>query len=474
MNWTLLALLGYLLLQLAIGAWLAPRIHTEDDYLVGGRRLGYPLTIFSIFATWFGAESCIASAGRAYREGFSLTTAEPFAYGLTLIAMGAIFAVPLWRRKLTTLADLFRQRYGPGVERLAAVVLVPGGILWAAAQLRGFGHVLTTVTDLDIRLAITAAAGFCVLYTMLGGLLADAITDLIQGAMIVVGLVLLVAVVVTDLGGAGAALSAIDPARLRVVGTDVAPTALAVLEEWAIPIAGSVVAVELVSRVIAARSPEVARNGALLAGGLYVAVGILPIFLGLAAGALVPALTEPEQFLPALARQVLPAAGYVLFAGALISAILSTVDTILLVASGLLTHNLIAPVLRISGDRARLGLARGGVVVLGGVSLLLALGSRGVAELVEEASSFGSAGVLVVVSFALFSRVGGPLAAATSLLGGLGTYVAGAQLGWDYPFLTSMAAAVGCYLAAAVIESRRPGAPAGPHTSARRTSRRTT
>ena len=119
MNWTLVALLGYLVLQLAIGAWLAPKIHTEDEYLVGGRKLGYPLTIFSIFATWFGAESCLASAGRAYREGFSLTTAEPFAYGLTLIAMGLVFAVPLWRRKLTTLADLFRERFGTGVERLA-------------------------------------------------------------------------------------------------------------------------------------------------------------------------------------------------------------------------------------------------------------------------------------------------------------------------------------------------------------------
>ena len=455
MNWTLLALLGYLVLQLAIGAWLAPRIHTEEEFLVGGRRLGYPLTIFSIFATWFGAESCLASAGRAYREGFSLTTAEPFAYGVTLLAMGLVFAVPLWRRKLTTMADLFRQRYGTGVERLAAVVLVPGGTLWAAAQLRGFGHVLTTVTDLDIRVATAAAAGFCVLYTMLGGLLADAITDLVQGAMIVLGLVLLVVVVVVDLGGASAALAAVDTARIRVVGPDVAPTLLAVLEEWAIPIAGSVVAVELVSRVIAARSAEVARNGALLAGGLYITVGILPIFLGLAAGALVPALTESEQFLPALAREVLPTAGYVLFAGAIISAILSTVDTILLIASGLLTHNVIAPVLRISSDHTRLALARGGVIVLGGLSLFLALGARGVAELVEEASSFGSAGVLVVVSFALFTRLGGSLAAAASLVGGLGSYVTGNVLDWDYPFLASLAAAVGCYLAGAAVETRR-------------------
>ncbi|HUG28762.1 MAG TPA: hypothetical protein VMK53_10770, partial [Gemmatimonadales bacterium] len=139
MNWVLLALVGYLVLQLGIGAWLAPKILTETDYLVAGRKLNYPLTVFSIFATWFGAETCISSAGRAYEEGFSLTTAEPFAYGVTLMLTGLIFAIPLWRLKLTTMADLFRRRYGPGVERLAALMLIPPGILWASAQLRGFG-----------------------------------------------------------------------------------------------------------------------------------------------------------------------------------------------------------------------------------------------------------------------------------------------------------------------------------------------
>jgi Na+/proline symporter len=463
--WLLLALVGYLVLQLGIGIWLAPGIHTEDDYLVAGRRLGYPLTIFSIFATWFGAETCIASAGRVYREGFALTTAEPFAYGVTLITMGVVFAVPLWRRKLTTLADLFRQRHGPGVEKLAAVVLVPAGILWAAAQLRGFGHVLVTVTDLDLHLAIGTAAAFCVVYTMLGGLLADAITDLMQGVLLVAGLVVLVVVVISDHGGIAATVAAIDTSRIAVVGEGVTPTFLGLLEEWAIPIAGSVVAVELVSRVIAARSPQVARNGAVLAGGLYMIVGVLPVFLGLAAGSLLPTVSDPEQFLPLLAREVLPAVGYVVFAGALISAILSTVDTILLVGSGLVTHNVIVPALGIGSDRVRLLLARGGVLVMGALAYWLAVGATGVAELVEEASAFGSAGVLVVTCFALFTNIGGPAAAVASLVGGLVSYVMGGVLAIPYPFITSMAVAVCLYLVAALGErqlgSLRPSTTAG-------------
>jgi hypothetical protein len=236
-NWLLVALLGYLAAQLAIGVWAAPRIHTEDDFLVAGRRLGYPLTVFTIFATWFGAETCIASAGRAYREGISLTTAEPFGYGLCLVLMGLVFAVPLWRRRLTTLADLFRTRYSVAVERVAALVLIPSSLLWAAAQLRGFAHVLATVTTIDLATGIAVAAAFCVLYTTFGGLLADAVTDLVQGILLVIGLAVLAAAVVLRQGGIGDAFAAIDPSRLGLVGTGTDASFLGVLEEWAIPYA---------------------------------------------------------------------------------------------------------------------------------------------------------------------------------------------------------------------------------------------
>lgn len=454
MNWVLAALGGYLGLQVAIGAWLAPRIRSESDYLIAGRRLGYPLTIFSLFATWFGAESCISSAGRVYEEGFSLTSAEPFAYGLTLMLTGVIFAVPMWRMKLTTMADFFRIRFDGRVEKLAAVMLIPTGVLWAAAQLRGFGQVLTTVTNLEIGTAVAVAAAFCVAYTVLGGLMADAVTDLVQGSVLIFGLFLLLAVVMADQGGIGATFASIDTARVSLVAPGVTPTFFGMLEEYAIPIAGSVVAVELLSRVIAARSPEVARNGAVLAGGLYVVIGLVPVLLGLVAARLVPNLTDAEQFLPVLALQMLPTAGYIIFMGALISAILSTVDTILLVAGGLLAHNIVGPALKVADDRTKLRLARGGVVLFGAIALYLALGGRGVAELVQESSSFGTAGTLVVVSFGLFTKYGGPRAAALTLLGALGVYAGASAMELPYPFITSLASAVVFYVVGGFRERR--------------------
>ena len=63
MTLLLAGILGYLVLQFGIGIYVSRRIRTESDYIVAGRRLGYGLTTFTIFATWFGAESTIGSAG---------------------------------------------------------------------------------------------------------------------------------------------------------------------------------------------------------------------------------------------------------------------------------------------------------------------------------------------------------------------------------------------------------------------------
>ena len=448
----LAAILGYFALQLAIGIWIARRIRSESDYLLAGRSLGYGLATFSIFATWFGAETIVGAAGTTYGEGLSLSSAEPFGYGLCLILMGLIFAGPLWRRKLTTLADLFRQRWSPGVERFAAVILIPSSVLWAAAQVRAFAQVLATSSTLEVEVAMTAAAAFVILYTMFGGLLADAITDVIQGVVLVVALLIVAGGVIAQLGGPAAAVDAVAASNaVRLAGSG--GSLLATLEAWAIPVCGSLVATEIVARVIATRSPDVARRSALMGGGLYLLVGLIPVFVGLVGPTFGLDLADPEQLMPALARQILPTVLYALFAGGLISAILSTVDSTLLVSSGLLSHNLLIPALRITDERAKVRLARAGVVGLGLVAWALARRADGVFELVEQASAFGSAGALVTVSFGLFTQIGGARTATATLAAGMLVYLAASFAGTPYPFLASLAAALVTYVGGAGMES---------------------
>lgn len=445
----------YMFMQLAIGVWISRRIRTESDYIIAGRRLGYTLATFSIFATWFGAETIVGSAGNAYQAGVSIASAEPFGYGLCLLVMGVVFAVPLWRHRLTTLADLFRDRYSVSVERMAALILVPSSILWAAAQVRAFGQIISTASaGWNVELAIGIAALFTIAYTMFGGLLVDAITDVIQGAIVIAGLGALLIVVVLELGGAAEATHALAASgKLSLLPrTDV--SILAVAEDWAIPIFGSVVATELVGRVIATRTGSVARNSSLFAGMLYISIGLIPLSIGLVAHNFAPSVGDAEQIIPVVAKSLLPTVLYAGFVGAIISAILSTVDSTLLTASALLSHNLIVPVARISSERAKLLIARGCVLAFGVAAYALALSATGIYDLVERASAFGSSGSLVVIVFALFTRFGGPRAATATLLTGTAAYVVLEAMGSIAPFLFS----VGLSLATYVVVGRWEGA----------------
>lgn len=442
MTLAIAALAGFLALQVAIGVWVSRRIATEDDYLVGGRKFGYTLATFSIFATWFGAESVIGSAGQVFSSGVSIETAEPYGYGLCLILMGAFLAKPLWDRGLTTLADLYRQRFGSGVERLAALILIPTSVLWAAAQVRAFGAVIALVGDVDLSLGLGIAALFTITYTTFGGLLADAVTDVLQGAVLSVGLIATLVLVVQHVGGLGDAVAIVRASDAINFTPSAAGAWYETLEAWAIPVCGSLVATEVIGRVIAARSGRVAQRSSIAAGALYLTIGSIPVIIALLARSFVGELGDAEQVLPTVASTVLPPIAFALFTGGLVSAILSTVDSTLLVASGLLSHNLLIPLTGVTDERRKVLFARGGVIGFGALAYILAANADGVLALVEQASAFGSAGILVTTLFGLFTTLGSPRTAAATLILALTVYLGATALDSPVPFLASLGAAL--------------------------------
>jgi solute:Na+ symporter, SSS family len=444
MNWLLVGILAYLATQLAIGLWVSRRVRSETDYILAGRSLGLGLASFSIFATWFGAESIQGAAGAIYDNGLSGGSADPFGYALCILFVGIFFARPLWARGFTTFGDLFRARYSVGVERFVILLLVPTSVIWAAAQVRAFGNVVSHASGIPLDVAITAAAAFIVLYTAIGGLLADAWTDLVQGLAIIVGLVALAGVLLGS-GDLQAAWREVPAERLNPLGDGTVPW-YELLEAWVVPVVGSMLAVEVITRVLACRSAAVAQRACFIGGGLYLSVGLIPAVLGLCGPFLAPGLEDAEQLVPALANQHLGTWLYVPFAGALMSAILSKVDSSLLAGSSLVTHNVVLPLRPDLSEQAKLRLSRLGVLTLGALAFVLALRSESIKDLVEFASAFGSAGVFVVACFGLFTGLGGPPSAWAALCTGFLVWATDTWLEWPTPYATALVVSTLAYL----------------------------
>lgn len=459
MSLVLVLVLAYVGLQLLLGLWVSRRVSSQADYLLGGRSLGLTLCAASMFATWFGAETCIGAAGEVYAHGLAAVSADPFGYGVCLLLFGLFIAGELRRRGYTTIADLFGSRFSPLTERVVALLIIPGSVLWAAAQVRAFGQVFAAASPgLAPGLGIALAAGITILYTASGGLLADVYTDLLQGIVLLVTLLALTALVLLKLEG-------IEVSGLLQLSSDAGevPGPLPTLNAWAVPIAGSLFTQELISRAVAARTPLVARRSALLAGGVYLSIGLVPVALGLIARQVAPGIEESEQVLPLLSRQLLGEVGFVILAGALISAILSTVDSALLACSALIVQNLAGERAQRMSDGARLRLSRAAVVILGCVAFVVASTGLSVHALVAESSAFASAGLCVAGLLGLFTRFGGARAALLSLAGGGVSYVyATFVLESELSYLISLGCALGGYALGALGVARATALEAPP------------
>jgi Na+/proline symporter len=253
-----------------------------------------------------------------------------------------------------------------------------------------------------------------------------------------------------NVGGVPEGLARVEPERLALLGAE--DSVLRTLERIAIPIGGTIVAVELISRFLGARSAAVAARGTVIAGVVYLVVGMVPVFLGLVGTRLMPFAEDAEQIVVKLAEAYLPGVLHIVFVGAIISAILSVVHSALHAPAAQISHNILQPAVPGLSDAAKLWAVRLTVLVLSVVAFVISFTSEGIKELVETASAFGSAGVLVATIFALFTRFGGPLGAYTSVIAGMLVWAGGRYFDIATPYLLGLAAALAGYVGVALIE----------------------
>ena len=453
-NWLVLAISGYILLQLAIAVAASRFINTETDYLLAGRNLGTGLAAVSLFATWFGAETVIGSSGIVAAEGLSGGRADPFGYTISLLLMAWLLAGQMRARGYVTMGDFFRERFDRRAEKFAAIILIPTSVIWASAQILAFASIITTVTSLSLATSLMFTVVIVVLYSTIGGMIGDVITDCVQGAVVIIGLVILLYLVVDAAGGITPAFSSIGPERLRLFSRG--ESLLTRIDGWMIPILGSLVAQEAMARLLAAKSPRIARNACFSAALIYITVGSIPVLIGLTGASLIPPTATQDAFLPALATEVMPPVLHFVFLGALVSAILSTIDSALLAVTALATHNLVIPVFPRITETGKLRLTRLFTVIAGITSYFIAVEGDSIFELVQLSSSFGSAGVLICVIAGLYWNRGNPATAIATLITGivmtlLGEYV----IDFDAPYLTAVIACGCIYTVGALVWGRR-------------------
>lgn len=384
----------YIVALLVVGFLATRRVHDSTDFIVAGRRLPLWLCTFTLFATWFGAGTCIGAAGAAYGGGFLAVIADPFGAGLCLLIAGFFYVRFLRRMRLLTVPDFFRRRFGRLAELLAAFSVIPAYIGWAGSQFVAFGFILHTLTGIETTLGIVLGAVVVLVYTTAGGMWAVTMTDFVQGVILIIGLTILLPLALSAIGGVNGFLGRVPGNYFDLLPENTLKDWAWYIQAWLVIGLGNLPGQDLVQRALSAKDERVAQWSSYISAFMYFTVGMVPVVLGMIGAVLIPDIADPEFILIELGLELLPPVGMAVFVGALFSALMSSSDSALLAPASIFGQNILKHFKKDPSQRQLLIAIRWAVLGTGIVALMTALYFQRVYDLMVNSWS-----VLLVTLF---------------------------------------------------------------------------
>jgi solute:Na+ symporter, SSS family len=313
---------------------------TAEDFLIFSRRAPFILVLFSIVSTWVGVGTTVVTAASAYETGISL--------GLTACiggicgAIGAAVYAPQLKAfgdkyNAHTIGDFFRIRYGRISALAAGILILTVYLLLTAAQLVGMASLLSVWTGKAFEIIIIFAAVSTVIYTAFAGIKSDFYTDGVHFlVMFIVIFLMLLPISLHAMGGvrnfAQLPSTFFNPLAYGGVAFFIAGILFGGASVF--------VTMELWQRIYASSSGRAARWALGISILLIVAFYAVSTLLGLCAKILLPSLDNKDHALFALMKTYLPAGWLGLGLAGFIAVFLSTLNSMIMVASATLTKDL--------------------------------------------------------------------------------------------------------------------------------------
>ncbi|HFB55474.1 MAG TPA: sodium/proline symporter [Hellea balneolensis] len=380
----IITLVAYKMLLLFIGYWASKRVHSDGDFFIArdgeNTGLGAWTAGLSYAASTSSAWVLLGYTGFVFSVGAKALWLVPGIFGgylLTWLVMGPRLNAETAEKKHITMTDFMiadtRDPWRARIAALAAVLIVFCFVFYVAAQFQAAGNAFTSVFGLGMLESVILGAVIIVAYCLMGGFLAASITDMLQAIVMLSACVLVPTVALAAAGGWGQ-VSEVLHAREGVsyfqlsggaVGIMAAGAGLALLGTGL----GACGQPQLLNRIMAAKDNKTRIQGAAITIGwgalMYTGLTLLAFTMR----ALAPG-TPSEQIFFIAADQYLPPVMAGLVLAAILSAVMSTVDSLLLASASAISHDL--NVARFAPGRELL-VGRLSMVALAIISVLLTL-----------------------------------------------------------------------------------------------------
>jgi len=474
-----LAFVVFIAAVIGISLYASRKQESSEDYFLAGRALTWYLIGFSLIASNISTEHFVGMAGQGFDMGLAVASYEWIA-AVTLVLV-ALWLLPKFLRSgIYTIPEFLEHRFSAGARAIMAAYMLLAYVAVAlAAVLYSGALALETIFDIpgiierafwaelaktDPAAASEAAHTWALIgsvwligllagaYTIYGGLKAVVWSDLLQGAALLLGGILVTILGFRALGGgelfagverffenSGGKLHTILPASHEVM-----PWTIFLGGIWIPNIFYWGLNQFITQRTLGAKSLAEGQRGILMAAGLKLLIPFIIVFPGIMAFELYADKIEmADKAYPYMIREILPVGLTGIMFAALFGAVMSTLDSMLNSAATIFTIDLYKRHIRPQSEPAklvRMGRMVTGVIVL--ISCLwapnLAKFPAGVFDFIQRFWGFFSPGIVAVFIFGLIIKKAPPLAAAGALLLNPVVYGLLLLLAPDMSFLNSM------------------------------------
>lgn len=345
----IIPILLYLALMLYIAYILNKKkvtVNFTKEYYIGNRTLGGFVLAMTIVATYIGASSFIGGPGVAYNLGLGWVLLAciqiPTAF-FTLGILGKKLSIISRKINGVTLFDIFKVRYNnDAVTILSSILLLIFFIGAIVAQFIGGARLFETVTGLSYSTGLTIFAVVVIIYTTIGGFRAVTLTDAIQGVVMFIATAVLFFVILKNGNGMENIMMKLKDINPNILKPD-AGGAIAkpfIMSFWVLVGIGILGLPATTIRCMAFKNTRAMHNAMIIGTSL---VGILVVgmhLVGVMGKAVEPDLTIGDKIIPILALNNLHPILAGVFIGGPLAAVMSTVDSLLIMVSSTLVKDL--------------------------------------------------------------------------------------------------------------------------------------
>lgn len=253
-------------------------IKNSHDYMLAGRRMGVFMVAASLSANNIGGGSTTGVAAKAF-SGWGLSAAwYVLAAAIAMVPL-AYFAPKIRKTMAVTIPEVVNRRFGNAAGTFTAVLNVISLFCLTASQIMAAGSVVSALTGIPLNVCILLSAFIIIVYTTLGGMLADAIADMVQYLIIFFGLLIALPFIIKGVGGWEAISTLLPPAELSFTKVGVVTIIGLIFNYFCTFLSGP----EMVSRFSSAEDAKTAQKASVLSAIMMGMLAFIPTIIGLIA-----------------------------------------------------------------------------------------------------------------------------------------------------------------------------------------------